>query len=124
MISDSAGRSPDSLWSNSSGGWGMASGRVTGLAVGGGALYIGGAAGGVFRSLDGGVNWVPLTDGLPTLSVGDLRLVHRAAHSLRRLRLRVRIEIDHGSSSANASTARAASSPWWRFSPTRASAWS
>ena len=64
----------DPVASNSSGGWGLASGRITGLAAGGGALYIGGAAGGVFRSLDGGATWVPLTDGLPTLSVGDLRL--------------------------------------------------
>src|SRR5207237_527526 len=43
----------DPVASNSSGGWGLASGRITGLAAGGGALYIGGAAGGVFRSLDG-----------------------------------------------------------------------
>ncbi len=64
----------DPFASNSSGGWGLASGRMTGIAVGGGALYIGGAAGGVFRSLDGGGTWSPLTDGLPTLSVGDIRL--------------------------------------------------
>ena len=64
----------DPLASNSSGGWGLASGRITGVAVGGGALYIGGAAGGVFRSLDGGLTWAALTDGLPTLSVGDVRL--------------------------------------------------
>jgi photosystem II stability/assembly factor-like uncharacterized protein len=64
----------DPFASNSSGGWGLASGRITGLAVGGGAIYIGGAAGGVFRSLDGGATWAPLTDSLPTLSVGDVRL--------------------------------------------------
>jgi len=64
----------DPLASNSSGGWGLASGRITGIAVGAGALYVGGAAGGVFRSLDSGATWVPLTDGLPTLSTGDLRL--------------------------------------------------
>ncbi|PYQ12831.1 MAG: glycosyl hydrolase [Acidobacteria bacterium] len=49
-------------------------GRITGLAAGDGYLYVGGAAGGVFRSADGGKTWSPLTDGLPTLSVGDLRL--------------------------------------------------
>jgi len=64
----------DPFFSNSSGGAGLVSGRIVGIAVGGGAIYIGGAAGGVFRSLDGGGTWTPLTDGLPTLSVGDLRL--------------------------------------------------
>ena len=64
----------DPYASNSSGGGGIVSGRVTGLAVGGGYVYIGGAAGGVFRSSDGGLNWTPITDGLPSLSVGDLRL--------------------------------------------------
>ena len=33
----------DPFASNSSGGWGLASGRMTGIAVGGGAIYIGGA---------------------------------------------------------------------------------
>ncbi len=64
----------DPFTSNSSGGSGLVSGRITGLAVGGGAIYLGGAAGGVFRSSDGGVSWTPIGDGLPTLSVGDLRL--------------------------------------------------
>jgi len=64
----------DPYFSNSSGGAGLVSGRITGLAVGGGAIYAGGADGGVFRSTDGGVTWSPITDGLPTLSIGDLRL--------------------------------------------------
>ena len=64
----------DPFFSNSSGGAGLVSGRVTGLAAGGGFLYAGGADGGVFRSGDGGATWTPLTDGLPTLSVGDVRL--------------------------------------------------
>jgi hypothetical protein len=63
-------RDPD--FSNSSGGAGIVSGRVTGLAVGSGFIYAGGADGGVFRSGDGGATWSPLTDGLPTLSTGDL----------------------------------------------------
>lgn len=64
----------DPYASNSSGGAGLVAGRMTGLAVGGGFIYAGGADGGVFRSGDNGVTWTPMTDGLPTLSVGDLRL--------------------------------------------------
>ncbi|CAN5739183.1 hypothetical protein BH18ACI5_BH18ACI5_22090 [soil metagenome] len=64
----------DPFFSNSSGGAGVVSGRVTGLAFAGGALYAGGADGGVFRSTNDGVTWTPITDGLPTLSVGDLRV--------------------------------------------------
>src|SRR6266508_2415292 len=62
----------DPNFSNSSGGAGLVAGRMTGLAVGGGYIYAGGADGGVFRSSDGGATWAPLTDGLPTLSVGDV----------------------------------------------------
>ncbi|HEX8096460.1 MAG TPA: hypothetical protein VF507_00430 [Pyrinomonadaceae bacterium] len=62
----------DPYYSNSSGGAGLVSGRVTGLAVGGGYIYAGGADGGVFRSADGGTTWSPIADGLPTLSVGDV----------------------------------------------------
>lgn len=62
----------DPLFSNSSGGAGIVSGRITGLAVGNGYIYAGGADGGVFRSGDGGAAWDPLTDKLPTLSTGDL----------------------------------------------------
>src|SRR5207247_9739932 len=64
----------DPFASNSSGGAGLVAGRITGLAAGGGYVYAGGADGGVFRSADGGGTWTPLTDGLPTLSIGDLRL--------------------------------------------------
>ncbi|HEY6140702.1 MAG TPA: glycosyl hydrolase [Thermoanaerobaculia bacterium] len=64
----------DPFASNSSGGAGNVAGRITGLAVGGGVIYAGGADGGVFRSSDGGATWAPLTDGLPTLSVGDVEL--------------------------------------------------
>ncbi len=64
----------DPEFSNSSGGAGLVSGRVTGLAVGGGVLYAGGADGGVFRSANGGSTWTPVADALPTLSVGDLRV--------------------------------------------------
>ncbi len=64
----------DPYFSNSSGGAGFVSGRATGLAVGGGFIYLGGADGGVFRSGDSGASWTPLTDGLPTLSTGALAL--------------------------------------------------
>jgi hypothetical protein len=64
----------DPYFSNSSGGSGLVSGRVTGVAAGGGVIYAGGADGGVFRSANGGTTWTPIADSLPTLSVGDLRL--------------------------------------------------
>lgn len=64
----------DPFASNSGGGWGLASGRIVGLAVGATNIYIGGANGGVFRSDDDGHTWTALTDGLPSLSVGDVRL--------------------------------------------------
>jgi hypothetical protein len=64
----------DPFASNSSGGAGLVSGRIVGIAIGAGNIYIGGANGGVFRSSDDGQSFAPLTDGLPSLSVGDLRL--------------------------------------------------
>ena len=69
----------DPYFSNSSGGAGLVSGRVTGLAVSGRSIFAGGANGGVFRSSDGGTTWSPLTDGLPTLSVGDVRVASDGA---------------------------------------------
>ena len=63
----------DPFFSNSSGGAGLVAGRVTGIAVSGSTLFAGGADGGVFRSTNGGSTWTPITDALPTLSVGDLR---------------------------------------------------
>lgn len=64
----------DPFASNSGAGNGFAAGRIVGLALGGGNIYIGGADGGVFRSADDGKTWTPMTDGLPTLSVSDLRV--------------------------------------------------
>ncbi len=37
-------------------------------------LYIGAADGGVWRSKDSGATWIPLTDALPTLSIGDIAI--------------------------------------------------
>lgn len=68
----------DPYFSNSGGGSGLVSGRVTGLALGLGlsasspAIYAGGANGGVFRSTNGGATWTSLSDALPALSTGDL----------------------------------------------------
>jgi hypothetical protein len=47
--------------------------------VGGGAIYAGGAAGGVFRSTDDGASWTPISDNLPAMSVGYLALDTKGA---------------------------------------------
>ncbi|MFD0277706.1 glycosyl hydrolase [Kitasatospora sp. NPDC127111] len=61
--------------SNSSGGAGYVTGRITGLAADGdGYVYAGGANGGVFRSRTGGGHWEAIADKLPTLSTGTLNL--------------------------------------------------
>ncbi|GII20883.1 glycosyl hydrolase [Planosporangium mesophilum] len=63
------------LNSNSSGGAGLVSGRVTGLAADdAGYVYAGAANGGVFRSRTGGGAWEPISDKLPSVATGDLRL--------------------------------------------------
>ena len=64
----------DPLFSNSMGGASYVAGRITGLAADGNFIYAGGADGGVFRSSDAGTTWTPMTDTLPTLSVGDVEL--------------------------------------------------
>ncbi len=62
-------------YSNSSGGSGLVTGRITGLtADGSGHVYAAGADGGVWRSSTGGGNWTPIADTLPSLSSGDLQL--------------------------------------------------
>ncbi|MFC4108992.1 glycosyl hydrolase [Micromonospora zhanjiangensis] len=61
--------------SNSSGGAGRVTGRITGLAAdNAGYVYGGSANGGVFRSRTGGGNWQPISERLPASSTGDLRL--------------------------------------------------
>jgi len=62
-------------YSNSSGGAGNVTGRITGLvADNAGHVYAAGADGGVWRSSTGGGNWTPIADGLPSLSSGTLVL--------------------------------------------------
>ncbi len=68
----------DPAASNSTGGSGLVSGRITGIAVDPAhhVVFAGGADGGVFRgavNASGAVtSWTPISDGLPTLSTGDL----------------------------------------------------
>ena len=62
-------------YSNSSGGAGLVTGRIVGLAADtSGNVYAAGANGGVWRSTTGGGNWSPIADKLPSLSSGDLQL--------------------------------------------------
>ncbi|WP_430672961.1 glycosyl hydrolase [Kitasatospora aureofaciens] len=61
--------------SNSSGGAGFTTGRITGIAADNdGYVYAGGANGGVFRSSTGGGQWKSISDKLPSLSTGALNL--------------------------------------------------
>lgn len=60
--------------SNSSGGAGYVSGRVQAVVTDPRCIFAGGAAGGVNRSCDGGTSWTPISDALPTQSVGYLRI--------------------------------------------------
>src|SRR5947207_2641780 len=59
-------------------------GRVNAIvaANGGTPAYLGSANGGVWRSLDGGFNWAPLTDALGIFSIGCLALNPQNANSL------------------------------------------
>jgi len=62
-------------YSNSSGGAGHVTGRITGIAADSrGDVYAAGANGGVWRSTQGGGAWTPIADSLPSLSGGDLQL--------------------------------------------------
>jgi hypothetical protein len=61
--------------SNSSGGAGYVTGRITGLAADNhGYVYAGAANGGVWRSAAGGGRWQPIAEQMPSPSTGDLRL--------------------------------------------------
>jgi hypothetical protein len=67
-------------YSNSSGGSGLVTGRITALAAdASGHVYVGGADGGVWRSSTGGGNWSPIADNLPSLSSGDLQIASDGA---------------------------------------------
>ena len=62
----------DPIWSNSGGGARDVAGRMTALAVDGRALYAGAAAGGVWRSMDGGAHWKPVFTQQNNLSIGAI----------------------------------------------------
>jgi hypothetical protein len=71
----------DPVWSNSSGGAGLVSGRISAIAVDGSYVYAGGADGGVWRSTDKGKHWTPVFDQQDTLSIGAIS-VNPADHSV------------------------------------------
>ncbi len=52
------------------------SGRVSAIAIDGssGSVYVGGAQGGVWKSIDGGATWIPLSDNLMSTAVGSIAL--------------------------------------------------
>ncbi|MDQ1685401.1 MAG: hypothetical protein QOC82_2138, partial [Frankiaceae bacterium] len=61
--------------SNSTGGAGYVTGRITGIAADtDGYVYAGGANGGVFRRGPGSTTWTPISDQIPALSTGYLTL--------------------------------------------------
>jgi hypothetical protein len=60
---------------SSTGGGAHFAGRVTALAVDptkANIVYLGGAQGGVWKTIDGGTNWTPLTDKQASLAVGSI----------------------------------------------------
>src|SRR5947209_16630028 len=60
-------------YSNSSGGSGLVTGRITGLAAdAAGDIWAAGANGGVWRRTAGSNHWVAIDNGLLSLSSGDL----------------------------------------------------
>jgi hypothetical protein len=71
----------DPFWSNSSGGAGLVSGRMSAIAADGNAVYAGAADGGVWKSTDKGAHWKPVFDKQSRLSVGAIA-VDPADHSI------------------------------------------
>lgn len=71
----------DPVWSNSSGGAGLVSGRMTAIASDGNVVYAGAADGGVWKSANAGTSWQPIFDRQTRLSVGAIA-VNPADHSI------------------------------------------
>src|SRR5690348_11674272 len=63
----------DPVFSNSGGGAGLVTGRMTALAVQpNGTVWAGGADGGVWKSTNGGASWTPTFDAQASLSIGAI----------------------------------------------------
>ena len=71
----------DPFWSNSSGGAGLVSGRMSAIVSDGDVVYAGAADGGVWKSTDHGAHWAPIFDKQTRLSVGAIA-VDPADHSV------------------------------------------
>ena len=71
----------DPVFSNSGGGAGLVSGRMSALAIDGATVWAGAADGGVWKSTDGGAHWTATFDGQSSLSVGAIA-VNAADHSV------------------------------------------
>ena len=71
----------DPFWSNSSGGAGLVSGRMSAIVSDGNTIYAGAADGGVWKSTDKGAHWTPIFDQQNRLSIGALA-IDPADHSL------------------------------------------
>src|SRR3954452_13288672 len=64
----------DPLFSNSGGGSGLVSGRMTAVVARGRTVFAGAADGGVWRSTDAGAHWTPVLDHNDSISVGSLAI--------------------------------------------------
>jgi hypothetical protein len=71
----------DPFWSNSGGGAGLVSGRMSAIATDGDVVYAGAADGGVWKSTDKGAHWLPVFDKQTRLSIGAIA-IDPADHSV------------------------------------------
>ena len=62
----------DPVWSDFGSGYGLVTGRISALTAAGGAIFAGGADGGVWKSTNRGGHWTFWSSGLPRLSIGAL----------------------------------------------------
>jgi photosystem II stability/assembly factor-like uncharacterized protein len=75
----------DPVVNNFGAGWGIDSGRVTTVEThptNNLIAYMGAADGGVWKTTNGGTNWKPTSDGLPTQAIGDLALAPASPQTL------------------------------------------
>jgi len=77
LSGDTASWHPIGPWPASMGSYGTVSGRVTTVAIDPQhptTIYSGAADGGIWKTVDNGVHWTPLTDDQPTLACGALAI--------------------------------------------------